>query len=202
MSDTAANPRRKGDLAVGWVLAVGGALGLFSAFQLSLEKLETIKDADYTPACDINPILSCGAVMNTPQGEAFGFANPFIGLMAFPIVIAVGLAVLSRVKLPRWWWVGMEAGALFGVVFVHWLIFQSVYRIGALCPYCMLVWSVTIPIFWFVSIRNVRRLRISPDWREPVNSLLNVHWIGLAAWFAAIIALIVMQFGVSDIFSF
>ena len=31
-------------------------------------------------------------------------------------------------------------------MFVHWLIFQSLYRIGALCPYCMVVWAVTISL--------------------------------------------------------
>ena len=44
----------------------------------------------------------------------------------------------------------------FGVVFVHWLIFQSLYVIGALCPYCMVVWAVTIPIFWYVTLHNLR----------------------------------------------
>ena len=48
--------------------------------------------------------------------------------------------------LPRWYWAGLAAGTLLGTVFVHWLIFQSLYRIGALCPYCMVVWAVTIPL--------------------------------------------------------
>ena len=36
-------------------------------------------------------------------------------------------------------------------VFMHWLIFQSLYRIGALCPYCMVVWAVTIPLLVVVA---------------------------------------------------
>lgn len=34
-------------------------------------------------------------------------------------------------------------GTGLGAVFVRWLIFSSLYRIDALCPYCMLVWVVT-----------------------------------------------------------
>ncbi len=46
---------------------------------------------------------------------------------------------------------GLAAGTLLGTVFVHWLIFQSLYRIGALCPYCMVVWAVTIPLLVVVA---------------------------------------------------
>ena len=40
---------------------------------------------------------------------------------------------------------------------MHWLIFQSLYVIGALCPYCMAVWAVTIPICWYVTLHNLER---------------------------------------------
>ena len=56
-----------------------------------------------------------------------------------------------KCALPRWYWVGLAVGTLLGVVFIHWLIFQSLYRIGALCPYCMVVWAVTIPLLVVVS---------------------------------------------------
>ena len=41
---------------------------------------------------------------------------------------------------------GLAVGSGLGVVFVHWLAFQSLYRIGALCPWCMVVWSVVVPV--------------------------------------------------------
>jgi hypothetical protein len=28
--------------------------------------------------------------------------------------------------------------------------------LGTLCPWCMLVWSVTIPMFWVLTFRNAR----------------------------------------------
>ena len=45
------------------------------------------------------------------------------------------------------------------MVFIHWLIFQSLYRIGALCPYCMVVWAVTIPLLVVVASIALQPLR-------------------------------------------
>src|SRR3712207_6860130 len=41
-----------------------------------------------------------------------------------------------------------RSGITLGVVFVGWLITQSLYSIHALCPYCVVVWAVVIPTFW------------------------------------------------------
>ena len=62
---------------------------------------------------------------------------------------------------------------------IRWLVFQSLYIIGALCPYCMVVWAVVIPLFWYVTARNVAAgaLGAAPDgrladglrdWRGPL----------------------------------
>ncbi len=98
------------------------------------------------PSCSINPVLSCGSVMITPQASVFGFPNPLIGIVSFTVVLVTGVLAVAKVRLPRWYWAGLAIGTLLGAVFVHWLIFQSLYRIGALCPYCMVVWAVTIPL--------------------------------------------------------
>jgi uncharacterized membrane protein len=138
------------------LLAVAGAVGLLAAFVLAVERIAVLQDPDYVPTCSFNPILSCGSVMQTWQAEAFGFPNPLIGVAAFAVVTTVGIVLLAGATLPRWFWLGLEAGTLFGAGFVHWLIFQSLYSIGALCPYCMVVWVVTIPIFWYVTVHNLQ----------------------------------------------
>ena len=133
-----------------WVL-IAGVVGLAAALTLTVEKIEMLINPDYVPSCSINPVLSCGSVMVTPQASAFGFPNPLIGIVAFTVVVVTGVLAVAKVALPRWYWVGLAAGTLLGVVFMHWLIFQSLYRIGALCPYCMVVWAVTIPLFVVVA---------------------------------------------------
>ncbi|PRY02578.1 vitamin K epoxide reductase family protein [Allonocardiopsis opalescens] len=140
-----------------WLLAVGGAIGFTAAFILMYERIELLLDPDYVTSCTINAVLNCGNVMTSPQGEAFGFPNPLIGIGGFAIVTTIGMALLAKASFQRWYWLGMQAGMLFAVGFVHWLIFQTLYNIRALCPYCMVVWAVTIPMFWYVTVYNAER---------------------------------------------
>jgi uncharacterized membrane protein len=130
--------------AIGVLIA--GVLGLAAAVTLTVEKIEILINPDYVPSCSINPVLSCGSVMITPQASVFGFPNSLIGIVAFTVVLVTGVLAIARVDLPRWYWVGLAIGTLLGSVFVHWLAWQSLYSIGALCPYCMVVWAVTIPL--------------------------------------------------------
>lgn len=144
-----------GSSRLGWGLLVGGTVGLIAAFVLVLEKIALLRDSEYVPTCSINPVLNCGSIMQTSQAEVFGFPNPLIGVASFPVLMATGAALLAGAALKRWYWWGLQVGVTFGVGFVVWLIFQSLYRIGALCPYCMVVWAVVIPTFWYVTVHNL-----------------------------------------------
>lgn len=174
----------------GWVLTIGGLLGLAAAFALTLDKLALLEDPDYRPSCTLDATVSCTSVMQSDQAAAFGFPNPLIGLVAFPVVVTVGVAVLARARLPRWFWLGMQAGTLFGVGFVHWLITQSLYDIGALCPYCLVVWAVTIPVFWYTTAHNVAAGHLPGIAPRPVRH----HLWGLALWLALVVFLVVQRF--------
>ncbi|MEU3214425.1 vitamin K epoxide reductase family protein [Nocardiopsis alba] len=179
-----------------WLLALGGAVGLVAATALLVEKLKVLADPDHVPACSIDPVLSCGTVMTTPQAEAFGIPNPILGIIGFSVVVTVGVVLLAGARPPRWFWLGLQAGTLFGAVFVHWLIFQSLYRIGALCPYCMVVWAVTVPIFWYTTLHNVRegRLPSTPGVRRITDVLVRYHSTVLCLWAAALTVAIAQAF--------
>lgn len=145
-----------GSSRLGWGLLLGGTVGLVAAFVLVVEKIALLGDSEYVPTCSINPVLNCGSIMQTTQAEVFGFPNPLIGVAAFPSLMATGAALLAGAALKRWYWWGLQIGVTFGAGFVAWLIFQSLYRIEALCPYCMVVWAVVIPIFWYVTVHNLQ----------------------------------------------
>jgi len=172
-----------------WIL-IAGVLGFASAFTLTLEKIEILINPAYVPSCSINPVLSCGSVMVTHQASAFGFPNPLIGIVAFTVVVVTGVLALAKVALPRWYWAGLSVGTLLGVVFVHWLIFQSLYRIGALCPYCMVVWAVTIPLLVVVAT-----IALAPQTGNAVTRVVHQwRWSLVALWFTAVILLILVRF--------
>jgi uncharacterized membrane protein len=172
-----------------WIL-IAGVVGLAAAITLTIEKIEILINPAYVPSCSINPVLSCGSVMVTPQASAFGFPNPLIGIVGFTVVVVTGVLAVGRIPLPRWYWLGLAGGTALGVVFVHWLIFQSLYRIGALCPYCMVVWAVTIPLLVVVS-----SIALQPLGGQAIARVLySWRWSLVALWFAALILLIIVRF--------
>jgi uncharacterized membrane protein len=182
--------------SLAYLLSVGGLIGLLAAFVLSVEKIEILKDPSFQPSCNINPILSCGSVMITPQAEVFGFPNPFLGIIGFTAIAVTGFAMLAGAKFKRWYWLLLQLGVLFAIGFVHWLIFQTIYRIGALCPYCMVVWAATIPIFWYTLLYNLQVGNIgTPTQLKGVFSFVRRHHADiLLVWFLAIIGLITYEF--------
>jgi uncharacterized membrane protein len=188
------NPPRESrlDRHTSWVLIAGGLIGLVAAFELILEKVRVLADPNYVPACDINPVLSCGSVIITEQAEVFGFPNPVLGLIGFTVVITLGVVVVAGVSLPTWIWRGLNIGALAGFAFVHWLIWQSLYSIGSLCPWCMVVWAVTAPIFVWVTAANLAAGRLGVS-SETGTAIAGLRWLVLFAWYLLVAALIFIR---------
>ncbi|GAA4077233.1 vitamin K epoxide reductase family protein [Streptomyces shaanxiensis] len=145
-----------GGLAFALLLVLTGAAGLLASWIITLDKFKLLEDPDFTPGCSLNPVLSCGSVMESDQAEAFGFPNPMLGLVTYAVVIGVGVSLLAGAAFPRWYWLTFEAGCLFGIGFVSWLQFESLYRINALCLWCCLAWIATIVLFWYLTSFLVR----------------------------------------------
>lgn len=179
-----------------WLLLIGGIIGLICAFIIMFEKLHLLQNPNYSPSCDLNPVVSCGSVMASDQSHAFGFPNPLIGLIAFPVLITLGVVMMTGVKLKRWLWYGVSAGTIFGVAFVHWLFFQSVYRINALCPYCMVVWVTVIGLFWYTTLYNLQLSfdKLSKPWQTIATWLRRHHIDIYVLWLLMIGGLILHHF--------
>ena len=153
---TARTPAKQ-PLAIAILFIVTGLVGLYAAFQLTLERFELIENPGVKLSCDINPFVSCGPVIQSAQGSVFGFPNPMMGIAMFVAPIAVGVGLLAGATFARWFWILYNLGLLFAIGFIHWLMVQAVFSIGTLCPYCMLVWLIVIPLFWFGTINNLGR---------------------------------------------
>jgi uncharacterized membrane protein len=176
----------------GLALVVGGALGLAAAFTLAVDKYRILADPTYQPSCNLNPVLSCGSVMVTGQAEVFGFPNPLLGIIGFTAVIGLGLLVAMRVALPRLVLVGLSLASLAGLVFVHWLAFQSLYRIGALCPWCMVVWAVTIPIAVTATLVALRSLGGAAG--RAASVVWDVRYLVVVLWYLVFVVAIGIEF--------
>lgn len=179
-----------------WVLFIGGIVGAGCAIILTIEKIHTLQDPNYVPSCNFNPLISCGSVMNTPQGSVFGFANPIIGIFGFAVVITIGVARLTKIEFPDWFWMGLLFGELFGLGFIHWLFFESVYVIQKLCPYCMAVWLTMITIFCYtiLALFSSDRMGAPESVRRPLRAAARLHWVYPIVWYAVILVCIIVKF--------
>ncbi len=186
--DTAAEPT----YPPRWVLLFAGAIGLVASIVLTIDKARLSDDPTKTFSCDINAFVSCAGVMASDQASAFGFPNSYIGIAGFAGVVLIALALFLQVTLPSIVKAGLWLGTLFGIGLVTWLQFQSIYEIGKLCPYCMVVWAVMIPLFVAVTAWVLREFqpgaaltRFVTDWTVLI----------VALWYVAVAAAIWFEFG-------
>ena len=182
--------------ALPWILLIGGAITVLAAVALSIEVFDRLKDPSYVPICNLNPILSCTSVADSKQAHAFGFPNYFIGIAGYAVLATIGAATLAGAKFKRWFWQVTEFGVLFAFLFMTWLQFQTLYLIGALCVFCMVLWVMTGPIFWYTTLYNLRagNLKTPKKLKGIVAFIQRHHGDILLLWYLIIIALILKRF--------
>jgi len=139
-----------------YILIIGSIIGLLASFVLTVDTIKFIKNPDVNLLCNINPFISCSSVATTWQSEIFGFPNALLGIAAFAMLFAVGVMLLSGGRSKKPLWLLVNLGTLAAMIFVMWFFFESVYRIGSLCLYCMVTWVVTWPLFLYTTVWNFR----------------------------------------------
>jgi uncharacterized membrane protein len=179
-----------------WLLLIGGLVATFASVMLSIEVFNRLKDPSFVPVCNLNPILSCTSVADSNQAHAFGFPNYFLGIAGYAAVAAIGAALLAGGKFKRWFWQALVAGLGFSIVFLTWLQFQTLYRIGALCIFCMIVWVATMPMFWYTLLHALREKYIrTPGRLSGVAAFAQRHHGDiLLLWYLLIIVLVLKRF--------
>jgi uncharacterized membrane protein len=162
-------------------LVVAGVIGWWAAFSLTMERLHLLADPEALASCDFNFLVQCKANLDSWQGSVFGFPNPILGLTGWVAPIVVGMAILARARFARWFWWLFAAGVTLAFGFVIWLISQSIFVLGTLCPWCMVTWVVTIPTFYIV-VLHLLRAGIAPvpaTVRRAADALMS--WVPLMA---------------------
>ena len=147
-------PRSRASLAFALTLIVTGAVGWWAAFSLTLDKIAVLKHPDAVLDCNISVLVQCGKNLGSWQGSVLGFPNPIIGLAAWIAPFIVGVSLLAGARFARWYWILFNLGVAGAQLFVIWLIHESIFDLGTLCPWCMLTWSMVIPLFFTVTVRN------------------------------------------------
>ncbi len=174
-------------------LVIAGVVGWWAAFSLTMERFHLLANPDAAASCDFSILVQCKANLESWQGSAFGFPNPVLGLAGWMAPIVVGMALLAGARFARWFWLAFWAGIAFAFGFVIWLISQSIFVLGTLCPWCMATWAVTIPTFYAVTLHLLRSgvVPVSQKARRASASLMA--WVPLMAILSYAVILLLAQ---------
>lgn len=180
-------------------MLVFALLSLVASFVLSYDAVVLAANPTATLACDVNAVLSCGTVAQSWQAQLFGFPNAFLGLVAEPVVITTAVAALGGTRFPRWFLLAAQCVYGLGVVFAYWLFTQSMFVIGALCPWCLLITVSTTLVFASLLHWNVLEDNLYLPRREQARMLAFVrsgaYGYLVAAWLVLLAVLVVARYG-------
>jgi uncharacterized membrane protein len=183
-----------GAVRLGVLLAICGLVGLTAAMILTIDRIKLLENPATELGCNLSPFIACGPVMQSRAGALFGFPNPLLGIIGFSVVVTIAMALLAGARFRRWYWIGLQTGVLLAAVFITWLQTQSLYVIGALCLWCMLVWSVTIPTVVAVTVRNLASGTLG-RWGIALGRRLGPYQVSIVAvWYLIVIAAIGLRF--------
>ncbi|MBI9115142.1 vitamin K epoxide reductase family protein [Sanguibacter suaedae] len=174
-------------------------LSLIAAFVLSYDAVKLAADPSTALSCNISAVVNCGSVALSWQASLFGFPNAFLGLITEPVVITIAVASLAGVRFPRWFMFTAQVIYLLGLVFALWLFSQSMWVIGALCPWCLLITVSTSLVFLTLLHYNVREdnLYLPRGAQERLAGWVRKDYDLYAGilWVAGLLALIVVKYG-------
>lgn len=180
-------------------MLVGACLSLVAAFVLSVEAIEIAKNPNASLSCSVNVVLNCATVARHSSATMFGFPNSFLGLISEPIVITVAIAGLAGVKFPRRFMFVAQIFYTLGFLFALYLLGTSMFVIGALCPWCLLV-TLTTTFVWFAITRyNIREnnLYLSKRASATAHKIINSGYdkFALAVVIMVIVVGIIAKYG-------
>jgi uncharacterized membrane protein len=174
-------------------------LSLIASFVLAVDAVKLAADPTAELSCDINAVISCGTVAAAWQSQLLGFPNAFLGLIAEPVVITIAVACLGGVRFPRWFMCAAQVVYTVGLGFAYWLFYQSMFHIGALCPWCLLVTLSTTLVFATLTHVNIRdgNLFLPARLQETLAGALraNLDLIVVVIWLLTLALAVVVKYG-------
>ena len=180
-------------------MLVSACLSLIASFVLSVDALALAADPDASLSCNINAVISCGTVGSSWQAHLFGFPNAYLGMLAEPVVITIAVASLGGVRFPRWFMFSAQVVYTLGFIFAYWLLYQSMFVIGAMCPWCLLVTVSTTLVWATLTHVNIRddNLYLRPRLQERLSGWIqaDLDWIVVVIWLLILVLITVLKYG-------
>lgn len=180
-----------------WWILITGLIGFFGAATLTYEHIHQLLNPNESLSCDFNNLISCGTVMKQEQAHIFGFPNSWVGVVGFILVIGfASMQLFFGRQYSKRTWMAFIAGLGFAVTFVSFLFSQSMFVIHVLCPYCMVVWAGTIPLFIHVLLwaRANEIFDLKPAALNRAKAVYEWSWVIAIVVELAVFAFIYVSF--------
>lgn len=188
--------QREGGAPLGYSLLMVfmGICGMFAAIELLRAEKAMLQDPGTALTCDINPLIGCSKFLTASQNSVFfDTSNSVFGLAFFAGIFALGVVLASGGRLGRWLWVGLDALMVLAAAWLVWFQWTSITVERSLCPYCLIVWVVTIPLIVNTWARSAQAGHVSlPDGLR--SALVRGRWYIVAGIYVILLAVIVVAF--------
>jgi uncharacterized membrane protein len=169
---------------------------MLASFIQTIERIEYAKHPTAALSCDLNSVFSCSNVFDAWQSAVFGFSNSLLCIVFFAVTMGIALAAATNSKLNKKLRLIMHFFAVFFLGFGAWYLWQSTYKIGYICIFCVACYSAVIAINWAWLKLNARDIFTSKSaakrwaWVEATGAD-NFAW---ALWSIVIAAMIALHF--------
>jgi uncharacterized membrane protein len=187
----------KFDKTVFLIIAIFSLTGLFASFVLTVEKINLLKDSSYALSCDINSILNCGSVMKSKYAEFHGIPNPLFGVIGYTVMLTLAVYYLFHGVIRKSFLSLALLGSFGAFGFSYFLLYASVFKLGTLCPYCLLsaVSATNIFFSFLIYSLKVNLFNLKESTYKHLQMFIRKGWYMPIAviWYISIIATIVLK---------
>ena len=122
-----------------WILSLGG---LGASIYLTIAHFNT----SVTLACPATSTINCEKVTTSPQSYAFGIPVAVLGLAFYLFLAVANSPWVWRMTWPPIRW-ARTGSMVVGILFVLWLVYAELFKIGAICLWCTSVHVITFALF-------------------------------------------------------
>lgn len=178
------------------VITVGSLIGLISSLVQTIERINYALHPKVALTCDINAVFSCSNVFDAWQSRVFGFSNSIVCMIFFALTAGIALAAVTGSKINHILRYVFHFFAVFFLGFGAWYLWQSTYRIGYICIFCLFCYSAVIAMNWAWFRLHYRELPLKKSASAKLAKFVNNGgdlFIALM-WALAIAGMIIFHF--------
>ncbi len=146
-----------------WLAAIFILINIGLSFYFELSKQSNIASS-FGDKCLSNSSGLCFKVQNSSYGSLFGISTSVIGIIGFGAIL---ILLLLDLKEHRWHdgrrnekqELMLSASLTIAAIFALWLIYVQFFVLRTICPYCLVVDSLTLIVFAIHSPRIFKELK-------------------------------------------